>query len=86
MPLELRNAPVKYQRAINTILTTVKYKLALVYLDQIIVFLSSIEAYKAQLRTVLELFETAGATLCSSKFKLFLIKMDYLGYVIKQAP
>ena len=40
MPLGLKNAPATYQTAIAMIMTTVKWKFALVYLDDDIVFLS----------------------------------------------
>ena len=83
MPFGLKNAPATYQRAIDTILTTVKWQFALVYLDDIIVFSSSFEDHKSHLRTVLKLLEAAGVTLRLAKSKFFHTEVDYLGHVIK---
>ena len=87
MPFELKNASATYQKAINTILGTVIYQLDLVYLYDIIVFSSSFEGHKVNLRTVLELSEAAGVTLRLSKYKskskFFNIEEDCLRHVIK---
>ena len=69
-------------RSISTILTTVRCQFTFTYFDNIIVFLSRFEDHKSQLRTVLELLETAGVTLHLSKSKLSPIEVDYLGHVI----
>ena len=82
MPFGLKNAPATYQRAIDTILTTVKWQFTFVYLDDIIFFSSSFEDHKLHLRTVLELFEAAGVTLRLSRSKLFYTEVDYLGHLI----
>ena len=82
MPFELKNAPATYQRAIDTIITTVKWQFALVYLDDIIVFSSSFVQHKDHLSTVLALLEGAAVTLRLSKSKLFHTEVHYLGHVI----
>ena len=78
MPFGLKSAPATYQRATDKILTTVKWMFAFVYLDDIIVFSSSFEDHKFHLRTVLELLQVAGVTLCLSKSKFFHAEVDYL--------
>ena len=63
MSFDLKNAQATYQPAIDTMLITVRRKVALVYLDDIIVFLSSFKDHTDQLHTVLGLLEAAGVTL-----------------------
>ena len=50
MPFGLKNAPTSCQRAIETISTSVKWQLVLVYLDEIIVFRRPL--YNAKLTSV----------------------------------
>ena len=47
MPFGLKNAPVTYQQVIDTILTTVRWQFTLLYLDDIIVFSSSLDDPKS---------------------------------------
>ena len=82
MSFRLKNTQAVYQRVIEMILISVKWKFALVYLDDIIVFLSSFEDHKSHLRTVLELLEATGVTLHLSKLKLFHTEVEILGHVI----
>ena len=60
-----------------------KWQLALVYFDDIIVFSPSFEGHKSHLRTVLELFEAEDVILSLPKSKFFHTEVDYLGHVIK---
>ena len=83
MPFGLKNAPATYQRAIDTILTTVKWQFALIYLDDIIVFSSSFADHESHLSTVLALLKSAGVMLRLSKSKFLHRTVDYLGHVIK---
>ena len=82
----LKNAPATYLREIDTILTMVMWKLALVYLDDIIARLSSFEDHQAYLRAVLTLHKQTGVILRLSKSKFFHSEEDYLGHVIKSGP
>ena len=79
----LKNAPATYQQDIDTIYITVKWQFSLVYLDDIIVFSLGFEDNKTHSRTVLELLEAPGVTLCLSKSKFFYTEVDYLSHVIK---
>ena len=60
MPFGLRNAPATFQRAIEIILSGLKWKTCLVYLDDIIVYSTSREAHLQHLDEVLSTLEKAG--------------------------
>ena len=63
----LKNAPATYQRAIDTIPTTVKWQFSLVHLDDIIFIFSSFGEHKDYPCSVLTLLEQVGVTLWLSK-------------------
>ena len=63
MPFGLKNAPGTFQRAADVILAGVKWQFALVYLDDIIIYSSSIEEHYDHLATVLKLVHKAGISL-----------------------
>ena len=77
-PFGLKNALAMYQQAFDTILTTMKWQLSLLHIDDIIVFSSSYEAHKVRLCTVLEFLEAAGVTLGLYKFESFHAEVDHL--------
>lgn len=55
----LKNASTTFQRAMDSKLSTAKWQLALVYLDDVVIFLRSIEQHLDHKRSVLELLSTA---------------------------
>jgi Reverse transcriptase (RNA-dependent DNA polymerase) len=55
LPFGLRNAPATFQRAIDIILSGVKWKTCLVYLDDVIVFSSSRQAHLQHVNEALTL-------------------------------
>ena len=83
MSFGLKNALATYQRAIDTILTTVKWQFTLVYLNNIIVFSPFFVQHKTHISTVLALLEGAGVTAGLSKSKFFPTEVNCLGHVIK---
>ena len=82
MPFGLRNAPATFQRAIDIILSGLKCKTCLVYLDDIIVYSTSREAHLQHLDEVLSTLEKSGLSLKLSKCHFFKKTVDYLGHVI----
>jgi Reverse transcriptase (RNA-dependent DNA polymerase) len=73
MPFGLRNAPLTFQRAIDVILSGVRWQKCLCYLDDIIVFSSSVESHVEDLDKVLRL----------DKFHFFRRRVNYLGHIIE---
>jgi len=79
MPFGLRNAPATFQRCMNNILRPLLYKHCLVYLDDIIVFSSSLDEHLNSLQLVFN-------KLSEAKIKLQLNKCKYpLGRFLSNA-
>jgi len=82
MPFGLTNAPATFQRALDIILSGVKWKSCLVYLDDVIVFCDTQEEHDQHLDDVLGLLRAAGVTLKLLKCRFFRTTVEYLGHVI----
>ena len=83
MPFGLKNAPATFQRAIDIILSRVKWQYALVYLDDVIIYSKTVEEHFRHVRTVLTLLQSAGISLKLKKCAFFTAAVDYLGHRIK---
>ena len=83
LPFGLRNAPATFQRAMDIILSRVRWKYVLVYLDDIIIFSRGVEQHLRHLESVLKLLEAAGATLRIPKCEFFKLQVKYLGHIIR---
>ena len=83
LPFGLRNAPATFQRAMNIIFSLVRWKYALVYLDEIIIFSRDDDTHLRHLECVLKILQEAGATLRLSKCDLFKRQVKYLGHIIR---
>jgi transposase InsO family protein len=82
MPFGLVNAPATFQRAMDIILSEVRWDSVLVYLDDVIIFSRSFEEHVKHLGIVLQKMSEAGATLKFPKCKFFRQAVDYLGHRI----
>ena len=67
LPFCLTNAPATFQRAIDMILSVVKWKTCLVYWDDVIVFSRSVEEHITHLDEVFGLLSRARVSLKASK-------------------
>jgi hypothetical protein len=83
LPFGLRNAPTTFQRAIDNILSGVKWKTCLVYLDDVIVFSSSRDAHLKHVNEALTLLGNSGLSLKLKKCHFFSDTVEYLGHVIR---
>lgn len=83
LPFGLCNAPATFQRAMDIILAGVKWRVCLVYLDDVIVFSRSAEEHLAHLDQVLTLLKENGVSLKASKCHLFQEEVEYLGHVVR---
>lgn len=63
MPFGLKNAPANFQRAMDVIFASVKWKFAHIYLDDVVVFSNSPKEHIAQVHSVLNLLRSACQTL-----------------------
>ena len=82
MPFGLRNAPAKFQRALDIILNGLRWQTSLIYLDDVIVFSKDTKEHVAHVDQVLTLLRQARVSLKLKKCEFFQPKVDYLGHVI----
>ena len=82
MPFGLRNAPASFQRALDILLSGVKWKTCLVYLDDVIVFRKSVDDHVAHMDEALRILGDAGISLKLRQCEFFQNKVSYLGNVI----
>jgi hypothetical protein len=83
LPFGLRNAPATFHRAIDIILSGVKWKTCSVYLDDVIVFSKSKKDHLTHVAEALTLPGNAGLSLKLKKCHFFAETVDYLGHVIR---
>ena len=83
MPLGLTNAPATFQRTLDIVLSSFKWKSCLVYLDDVIIFSKDMESHFAHVEDILKALGQAGITLKLSKCSFFTDTVKYLGHVIK---
>jgi len=83
MPFGLTNAPATFQRALDIILSGVKWKSCLIYLDSFIVYSKTAEEQDGHFDRVLRLLRDAGVTLRLPKCRFFRRTVGYLGHEIK---
>lgn len=82
MPFGLKNAPSSFQRSIDIILASLKCQHAIVFLDNIIVFSSTIKEHLAHIRSVLGMLRNAGMYLKLRKCFFLQKRVEYLGHII----
>ncbi|MEW8548469.1 MAG: reverse transcriptase domain-containing protein, partial [Candidatus Thiodiazotropha sp.] len=82
MPFGLTNAPATFQRLMDLVLAGMHWKCCLVYLDDIIVFTSTVDEHLTKLREVFSCIRDAGLTLKSSKCQLFETSVSFLGHQV----
>ncbi len=84
MPFGLATAPATFQRAMELVLAGLTYSICLCYLDDIIIFSSSIAEHCNRLRAVLTRFQEHNLHLNLSKCTFAARRVDYLGHVISE--
>jgi len=82
IPCGLTNSPATFQRALDVNLTWLKWKICLVYLDDVIVFSKTAEEHIQHLDTVLTRLREAGVALNLEKCSLFKTEVEYLGHIV----
>ena len=85
MPFGLTNAPATFQRLMERVLAGLQWKICLVYIDDIIIFSSTIDDHLKQLNEVFSRLKAAGLKLKPKKCHLFKSKVQYLGHVVSES-
>ena len=84
MPFGLTNAPPTFQRLMNTVLKNHLGIRALVYIDDIIIWGTTMDEMISNLRLVFQSLRDADMKVKPSKCKLFRTSIDLLGHVISE--
>uniref|UniRef100_A0A671UWP7 ribonuclease H n=1 Tax=Sparus aurata TaxID=8175 RepID=A0A671UWP7_SPAAU len=82
MPFGLCNAPSTFQRLMQCIFGDKQCESLLLYLDDIVVFSSTVEQHLERLRVVLDRLQKEGLKAKLSKCSFFQKEVHYLGHVI----
>lgn len=82
MPFGLCNAPSTFERLMENILTGLQWKILLIYLDDVIVFGSTVQEVLDRLTIVLDRLREANLKLKPKKCHLFQTEVLYLGHVV----
>src|SRR6185295_13043141 len=82
IPFSLMNAPATFQRLMNNVFYEVLFKFALVYMDDIIIFLKTSEDYKIHLEKIFQLLSNAGLKLNPDKCDFYQKQILFLGHMI----
>ena len=80
MPFGLCNAPSTFERLMEKVLAGLQWKIALLYLDDVIVFSSTVEQQLDRLRLVFERIRKANLQLKPKKCHLFCKEVSFLGH------
>ena len=82
MPFGLKNAPATFQRLMDTVLSGLKWKGLLVYMDDIIIYSATPQEHLVTLADTLERLANAGLKINPAKTTLVSHEVNYLGHVI----
>ena len=84
MPFGLCNAASTFERIIEKALTGLQWKIAVLYLDDIVVFGKSLEQHFENLERVLERLSSTGLKLKPKKCKVLQKEIQFLGYLVSK--
>lgn len=82
MPQGITNAPSTFQRLMEKVMGSINLKEVLVFLDDIIVFSSTLEEHETRLKHVLQQLRDNGLKLSSKKCHFFRSSVRYLGHIV----
>ena len=82
MPFGLSNAPATFERLMERVLGQLQWQICLCYIDDILVYSSTISEHLSRLETVLSRLENANLKLKPKKCHFFQSKVTFLGHVV----
>jgi len=83
MPFGSTNAPATFQRALDIMLSGLKWQICFVYLDDVIIFSANAEQHVKDVDTVLHRLREAVVTLNLEKCTWFSDEVEYLGHIVR---
>jgi len=83
MPFSLTNAPATFQRALDIIVSGLKWQICLIYLDDVFIFSANAEQHVKDVDTVLHRLRDAGVTLNLKKCTGFSDEVEYIGHIVR---
>ena len=84
MPFGLKNSPATFQRMMDTAFRGLIGKICFIYLDDIVVFGSTIQEYNQNLVSVLERLRQTGLKVQPDKYKYLRPELEYLGHIVTE--
>ena len=84
MPFGLSCAPATFQSAMNTIFAHIIRKFVLVFVDDILVYSSSLQEHKQHLQVVFRILTDNKLSVKQSKCSFAQQSIGYLGYIISE--
>lgn len=82
MPMGLKNSPSTFQRVMDNVLRGLQNQICLVYLDDIIVFSTSLQEHMTNLEKVLQRLKESNFKVQMDKSEFLKLETAYLGHVI----
>ena len=80
LPFGLKNAPAQFQRLMDQIIGGLCWQATLVYIDDLLVYSSSWQEYKAHLRIVFDAANRAGLVFSLEKYRFTYLDIKVLGH------
>jgi hypothetical protein len=84
MPFGLCNAPATFQRVIEQALTGLQWKVAVLYLDDIIVYSQSFDEHLENLNLVFDRLQNVNLKLKAKKCNFFRREVSFLGHIVSE--
>uniref|UniRef100_A0A3B3R4V1 Gypsy retrotransposon integrase-like protein 1 n=1 Tax=Paramormyrops kingsleyae TaxID=1676925 RepID=A0A3B3R4V1_9TELE len=84
MPQGITNAPSTFQRLMEKCVGEMNLREVLVFIDDLIIFSSSLEEHEVRLKRVLERLRDYGLKLAPEKCKFFQTSVRYLGHIVSE--
>lgn len=82
MPMGLKNSPSTFQRVMDNILRGLQNQICLVYLDDIIVFSTSLQEHMVNLEKVFQRLRESNFKIQMDKSEFLKLETTYLGHII----
>lgn len=82
MRFELKNAPATLQRVMDKVLKELQRKMCMVYMDDIIIFSTSLQEHINNLKLILNKLKEAGLKIQLDKSEFLCKTVELLGHVI----